>query len=95
MISTVIKSVRASRGDNMLIVWLCHRFGCVRGCAGWGTEHFTSKLMQAIVTFSCTVVITRPCPTVKRVGYKKKQGVSILFKVKKGHEVKRSYIGWS
>ena len=31
----------------------------------------------------------------KRVGYKKKQGVSILFKVKKGDEVKRSYIGCS
>ena len=47
---TVIKSVRASRGDSRLIVWLYHRFGCVRRCAGWGTEHFTSKLMQAIVT---------------------------------------------
>jgi hypothetical protein len=67
----------------MLIVWLCHRFVCVRGCVCWGTEHFTSKVMQAIVAL------------IKRVGYKKKQGVSILFKVKKGHEVKRSYIGWS
>ena len=34
-------------------------------------------------------------PVCKGAGYKKKQGVSILFKVKKEHEVKRSDIGWS